>query len=204
MQMLEGSVYALAPGSSVRRLCTGARGLAQRKYFHGTPRALALPAQPSKSSAMANARKALPPQCWAEGCTAPPTDVCARCRTAEYCGAPCQRAHWRAHKLCCKELEAAADAAEAAAEAAAATAAALAAGGGCAGADKPPAAASPTPGVYSGLECRVQDYNCALVGCGAVLEESGANTVYNGCRSVVYCDVECQTAHWAQWRRAPG
>ena len=63
-------------------------------------------------------------------------------------------------------------------------------------ADKPPGAPR-TPGVYTGLECRVQDYHCALEGCGAALEEGGANTVCNGCRCVVYCNVECQTAHWA-------
>ena len=134
-----------------------------------------------------------PLTCWVEGCAAPSTSACGRCRTAEYCGAPCQRAHWRAHKPRCKELEAAADAAEAAAEAAAAAAAA---GGGSAGEDKPPGAPR-TPGVYTGLECRVQDYHCALESCCVTLEEGGANTVCNGCRSVVYCDVECQTAHWA-------
>ena len=133
-----------------------------------------------------------PLHCWAEGCAAPSTSACARCRTAEYCGAPCQRAHWPAHKPRCKELEAAADAAEAAE---AAAAAAAAAGGGGAGEDKPPSAPR-TPGVYSGLECRVQDYHCALGSCGAALEEGGANAVCNGCRSVVYCDVDCQTAHW--------
>jgi hypothetical protein len=138
-----------------------------------------------------------PLRCWAEGCAALSTSACARCRTAEYCGAPCQRSHWRAHKPRCKELEAAADVAEAAAEAAAAAAAATpAAGVGGAGSDKPPGAPR-TPGVYSGLECRVQDYHCALVGCGAALEVGGANTVCNGCRCVVYCDVECQTVHWA-------
>jgi hypothetical protein len=42
----------------------------------------------------------------------------------------------------------------------------------------------------------VQDYHCALVSCGAALEEGGANTVCNGCRCVVYCDVECQGVHW--------
>ena len=51
------------------------------------------------------------------------------------------------------------------------------------------------PGVYSVLECRVQDYHCALVGCGAALEADGANAVCFGCLSVVYCDEECQTAH---------
>ena len=130
--------------------------------------------------------------CWAEGCTAPSTSACGRCRTAEYCGAPCQRAHWPAHKPRCKELRAAADAAEAAAEAAGAT---PAAGDGGAGEDTAPAPPR-TPGVYSGLECRVQDYHCALVGCGAALEEVSANAVCSGCRSVVYCNVECQTAHW--------
>ena len=133
-----------------------------------------------------------PLHCWAEGCAALSTSACARCRTAEYCGAPCQRAHWPAHKPRCKELEAAADAAEAAAEAAAATAA----GGGGAGEDKL-SGAPRTPGVYTGLECRVQDFHCARGSCGAMLEASGANAVCNGCRSVVYCDVECQAAHWA-------
>jgi hypothetical protein len=137
-----------------------------------------------------------PLRCWAEGCAALSTSACARCRTAEYCGAPCQRSHWRAHKPRCKELEAAADAAEAAAEAAAGTAAAPAAGGGGAGDEQPPGGPR-TPGVYTGLECRVQDYHCALESCSAVLEEGGANIVCNGCRSVVYCNVECQTAHWA-------
>ena len=137
-----------------------------------------------------------PLTCWAEGCAAPSASACGRCRTAEYCGAPCQRAHWRAHKPRCKELEAAADAAEAAAETAAATAAALAVGGGGAGEDKPPSAAPRAPGIYSGLECRVQDYHCALVSCSAALEEAGANAICSGCRSVVYCNVECQTAHW--------
>ena len=97
-------------------------------------------------------------RCGAEGCAVPSTSACGRCRTAEYCGAPCQRAHWRAHKPRCKELEAAADATEAAAEAAAAAAAAPAASGGGASEDKLPAAPR-TPGVYTGLECRVQDYH---------------------------------------------
>jgi hypothetical protein len=70
-----------------------------------------------------------------------------------------------------------------------------------AGEDKPPRARR-TPGVYSGLECRVQDYRCALGGCGATLEKGGANTVCNGCRAVVYCDVECQRAHWKQHKAA--
>ena len=44
----------------------------------------------------------------------------------------------------------------------------------------------------------MQDYRCALGGCGAALEAGGgANVVCSGCRAVVYCDVECQTAHWA-------
>ena len=43
----------------------------------------------------------------------------------------------------------------------------------------------------------MQDYHCALGTCGAALEEDGSNAVCSGCRSVVYCDVECQTAHWA-------
>ena len=141
-----------------------------------------------------------PLHCWAEGCAALSTSACARCRTAEYCGEPCQRSHWRAHKPRCKELEAAADAAEAAAEAAAA--AAPAAGGGGASEGKPPSAPR-TPGVYTGLECRVQDYHCALVGCGTALEPSGAtNAVCSGCRSAVYCDVKCQTAHWAAHKEA--
>ncbi len=33
--------------------------------------------------------------------------VCAGCRTARYCGAACQRAHWAAHKPVCKVLKAA-------------------------------------------------------------------------------------------------
>ena len=114
---------------------------------------------------MADARAAS--HCWAEGCAAPSTSACARCRTAEYCGAPCQRAHWRAHKPRCKELEAAADAAEAAAEAAATAAAALGTGGGGAGEVKPPRAVPRTPGVYTDLECRVQDHHCALVDASA-------------------------------------
>ena len=27
--------------------------------------------------------------------------LCARCRGVQYCGAECQRAHWRAHKKTC-------------------------------------------------------------------------------------------------------
>ena len=129
--------------------------------------------------------------CWAEDCALPSTSACGRCRTAEYCGAPCQRSHWPAHKLRCKELEAAADAAEAAAEAAAAVA--PAAGGGGAGAAP---AAPRAPGVYSGMDCRVQDYHCALAGCGAALQAGGASTVCPGCRAVVYCNEECQGVHW--------
>ena len=67
---------------------------------------------------------------------------------------------------------------------------------GAGGASGLPPAAPRTPGVYTGLECRVQDYHCARVGCGTELEEGGANVVCSGCRSVVYCDVECQGAHW--------
>ena len=152
----------------------------------------------SGSSASANASALManapaPLRCWAEGCKRPSTSACGRCRTAEYCGAPCQRAHWRAHKQRCKELEAAADAAGAVAEAAAAAAAAAPAGG----AGVQPPGAPRTPGVYSGLECRVQDYHCALVGCSAALEAGGAGLVCSGCRAVVYCDVECQAVHWA-------
>ena len=137
-----------------------------------------------------------PLQCWAEGCAAPSTSACGRCRTAEYCGAPCQRAHWRAHKPRCKELEAAAEAAEAAAAGVAAAAAAVLGAGGQA------PAAPRTPGVYTGLECRVQDYHCALEDCGAALEEGGANAACSGCRAVVYCDVEHQCAHWAAHKEA--
>ena len=141
------------------------------------------------------AAAAAPLTCWAEGCAALSTSACGRCRTAEYCGAPCQRAHWRAHKPRCKELEAAADAAEAAAEAASAAAAAAAAVP--AGGVGAPLHQPRLPGVYSGLECRVQDFYCALVGCDAALEAGGAGLVCSGCRAVVYCDVECQAAHWA-------
>ena len=137
-----------------------------------------------------------PLTCWAEGCAVPATSACARCRTAKNSGEPCQKAHRRTHKLRCKELEAAAAAEAAAAPAAPAS---PAAGGGGAGEGKPPRARR-TPGVYSGLECRVQDYRCALGSCGATLEKGGTNTVCNGCRCVVYCNVECQTAHWGVHR----
>ena len=133
------------------------------------------------------------PRCWAEGCTAPSASACARCRTAEYCGAPCQRAHWRAHKVRCRELEAAADAVTAAEAKAAAS---LAAG------ELPPEAPR-TPGVYTGLECRVQDYHCALGGCGAALDRAApTNALCAGCRAVAYCSGACQLAHWAAHREA--
>lgn len=40
--------------------------------------------------------------------------VCSRCRAARYCGAPCQRAHWAAHRGACgPTAEASADAVDA-------------------------------------------------------------------------------------------
>ena len=41
----------------------------------------------------------LDPPC--ANCAAPAKHKCARCKTAPYCGAPCQKAHWRAHKPEC-------------------------------------------------------------------------------------------------------
>eukprot|EP00775_Hariotina_reticulata_P001971 gene1971-biopygen3474 len=32
--------------------------------------------------------------------------VCSGCRTARYCSAACQKAHWRSHKAVCKALKA--------------------------------------------------------------------------------------------------
>ena len=29
---------------------------------------------------------------------------CSRCKSARYCGAECQRAHWKAHKPDCKKI----------------------------------------------------------------------------------------------------
>ena len=54
-----------------------------------------------------------------------PSCVCARCRTARYCGRECQRQAWPEHQQVCKAIAAAADSA-AAATAANATAAAAA------------------------------------------------------------------------------
>ena len=41
---------------------------------------------------------AMPQRCSNPACTAAATFTCSRCHAAGYCGAPCQRAHWRAHR----------------------------------------------------------------------------------------------------------
>ena len=136
--------------------------------------------------------------CWALGCPNPaPAAKCGRCLTAVYCGAPCQRAHWPAHKPRCKELEAAAAAAAASRAGAAAPPAASA--DGCVGELSP--GAPRTPGVYSGLQRRVEDYRCALGACRAALDRAAPTiALCNGCRTVAYCNEACQLAHWAAHR----
>ena len=143
--------------------------------------------------------RALPPRCWAHGCPNPaPAAKCGRCHAAAYCSAPCQRAHWPAHKPRCKELEAAA-AAAAAPTAKAAASVPIAAAGRVG--ELPPEPR--TPGVYSGLECRVEDFHCALDSCGAALDKMApTNVLCNGCRCVAYCNEACQLAHWAGHKEA--
>jgi hypothetical protein len=137
--------------------------------------------------------RAPPPRCWAVDCSNPaPAAKCGRCHTAAYCSAPCQRAHWPAHRPHCKELEAAAAAAKAR------DSSPFAGGNG-----ECPPEAQRTPGVYSGLECRVEDFHCALDSCGAVLDKmTPTNVLCNGCRCVAYCNEACQLAHWAGHKEA--
>ena len=45
----------------------------------------------------------MPQRCSNPACTAAATFTCSRCHAAHYCGAPCQRAHWRAHRPGCTD-----------------------------------------------------------------------------------------------------
>ena len=35
-----------------------------------------------------------------------PLSKCARCKSVAYCGAACQKAHWKAHKAACRAASA--------------------------------------------------------------------------------------------------
>ena len=133
-------------------------------------------------------------RCSAPGCAAEGTFACLACRAAFYCGAPCQRAHWRAHKDDC------------AAMAAAPTAAAHGGAGAGAGSGGGNSAA-PTPSpygklfLYTGLEQVIEDPRCGK--CGKDLSHRGRGCeeqqmACGACRKVPYCDMACLESHYLE------
>ena len=106
-----------------------------------------------------------PPPC--ANCAAPAKHNCARCKAAPYCGAPCQRAHWRAHKpLCVAPSEAA---------------------GGA------PPSLPPVPAVPTSFIPPVVDPHCGH--CAKALPPDNKG-LCNACKSVAFCDAACQRAAW--------
>jgi hypothetical protein len=139
------------------------------------------------------------PACSIPDCAKGGTERCARCKTARYCSAACQRAHWATHKPDCARI------------AAAAAAAASAAGGGGAGgsgsgaeesaaASAASAAAAPLPRqVYTGMDNRTEDYRCGLPAYGTLAPRPATGNftcLCLGCSSVVYCCTDHLEEHW--------
>jgi hypothetical protein len=132
-------------------------------------------------------------RCCAPGCTAEGNFACLVCRAVFYCGEPCQRAHWRAHRPSCAVADAAPTAA---AQGGGAGAGAGSEGGGSAA----PASAPPSKRlVYTGLEQVVEDPRCGK--CGKDLSHRGKeceeeHLACGACRKVPYCDMVCLESHY--------
>ena len=136
---------------------------------------------------------ALAQHCSAPECTAESKFACSRCRAAFYCGEPCQKAHWRAHKPGCA---AAAPSPPAAAQGGGAGAGAASGGGGSAA---PVPAPTSKSFLYTGLEQVVEDPRCGA--CGKDLCHRGRGRkehqmACGACRKVPYCDTACLEAHY--------
>ena len=106
-----------------------------------------------------------PPPC--ANCAAPAKEICARCKAAPYCGAPCQKAHWRAHKPLCVTPEAG-------------------------GTPLPPPPPPPTPSAPASKPPPVVNPHCSH--CAKALRPGKG--VCNSCKSVAFCGAECQRAAW--------
>ena len=126
------------------------------------------------------------PACSIPDCAKEGTERCARCKTARYCSAACQRAHWATHKPDCARIAAAA--------AAAACAAGGGGDGGGSGAEEIAAAAAavapPPRQVYTGMDIRTEDYRCGLPSGGTLSPRPATGNftcICSGCSSLVYC-----------------
>lgn len=80
---------------------------------HTDPRYLAFlrnfAASPTYASSMEKTTQLIQPKspaCDACGCRGVAHMVCSKCRSARYCGAACQRAHWVTHKIICTAAQA--------------------------------------------------------------------------------------------------
>ena len=132
------------------------------------------------------------PRCSAPECAAEGKFACSRCHAALYCGAPCQRAHWHAHKPGCE----AAAPAPAAAQGGGSGAGAASGGGGS---TLPTSAPAGQRYLYTGLEQVVEDARCGK--CGKDLSHRGEGykeqqMACGACRKVPYCDMVCLETHY--------
>jgi hypothetical protein len=82
------------------------------EWFSPRGEAAAAAATGGAASGSSHAVVAPPHACDGCGTTALPVKLCSSCRGARYCGAACQRAHWREHKAACRAAAAAAAAAD--------------------------------------------------------------------------------------------
>jgi tetratricopeptide (TPR) repeat protein len=145
------------------------------------------------STASAAATPAMAQRCSAPECAAESKFACSRCHAAFYCGEPCQKAHWPAHKPGC--------AAAAPAPTAAAQGGGAGAGAGSGGGRSAASASAPFGKrfLYSGLEQVVEDPRCGA--CGKDLSHRGKgceeeHLACGACRKVPYCDMVCLESHY--------
>lgn len=136
--------------------------------------------------------------CGGPECTKKAFECCDRCKAVHYCGVECQRRHWSLHKTVCAEPALTeSKAAEVTSEAKAENLAEDMAEATEEDTAVEAGLMAPTK-VYSGLDCRVNDFHCANPACTERVRDlpKEGSDMCSGCRAVVYCGQSCLEMHW--------